>query len=1306
MNNKVIYIIGVVLFLAFQMQAQTTIGTGRLSVTIQNLGIGAKVISIKDNGTETLNTSTLSEFFTLTIRKTINNAESDINSESGWNNVVVNNSSNSCTIQFTNPVSSDFPVSLSVIVTINTIDAKSDWDISVSGLGSDYSLMDAVFPKLNIEASGNDTFFYPLYSGRLTPNPGSGIDYFDDANDSNDNSVGLYPRGWGTTMQFFSYYTANRGMYFGYHDPDASTKSFGIKDDNGGIKIQCKFPVPDKTIADNNWNMPGVFELDAYNGNWYEAALIYKAWVSTGSNYWPQPSSERDIRQQSIGDVGIWLSSYLSDFSSCASAQTYFQTAIDFFDVPVGIHTYVWNYKEYDHFYPDYFPERDGFDDLIHNIQNSNDAVIMPYINGRMWDTGVGGDDDGDAAAATYYNNDGEPDATKKEDGSEYTQTFESNVFAVMCPTRQDWQDLLLNVVDTLTRTDLLGAKSVYMDMIAASSSQECMDDSHNHTLGGGFYWRSGYKEMLYNIHDRVPNDVFITVEGGCDYIVDQVDAFMVQGWTTDHQVPAWQVIYTGQVQLFGTKTGGSQYGNQQFYAKLGQGYIYGVQTGRQYLWLAINPDANPDKSMASHYVKRLSRMRYKLRDFMSYGEMKKPLELAGDIPDLTYHVWDWGGHKGYVDVVYPTVQNSVWQNGDSVIVSLINASLPDQSNVIDDSLTVSFSFNGSDYGLNGALAVTVITEENESAVFFTGNSFTKEVSIPSITPKAFLIRPASDLGNVYYVSTAGDNANTGTSEAQAWRTITYAASTASPVQAGDVVYIKSGNYGNENVVMEKGGTSTLPVLFTGYQNTPGDNPDLNHSFGDSLDASVMPLLDGGNRATAGIAFDFENVNHIALKNIQITNYNIAIYGYGSSYLDFDNIITTSLGDVDDGYDGKGFSLSHDNSGLGGNNNTVNDCFVENAAAEGYSFAGNHNFISNSSVYCNENTGSAAMDYYIVFEGDSNFVNNCYAERIGILDHDGHGIQFKGDCENNYIVDCTAINLGSGFGVRYRGAKYNTFENCKAYDLYGFEVRDGASNNIFRNCEAINNLSAVLFYDTDEDDGAQYTGRHNVFENCILRNTSENVIDFFYYNLESICDSNTFTNCVIDSSDYLFNCDRSNQDNKLVNCIVTNVQNYSRTAYHQDDSYTLNVILENSDFYNNGFSAPSGTNIYTFDPEFIDIANHDYHLQSTSQCINAGKTSEAPDADKENNPRPLLQDADLGVYEYGTYWIGFKGNYWRNAGNWSNNLIPTVSDKVTIPKPQFYYNRPEVNNNSKVNALYLNVDSEMIIKDNVDFEID
>ncbi|MFH1429500.1 MAG: carboxypeptidase regulatory-like domain-containing protein [Candidatus Margulisiibacteriota bacterium] len=63
-----------------------------------------------------------------------------------------------------------------------------------------------------------------------------------------------------------------------------------------------------------------------------------------------------------------------------------------------------------------------------------------------------------------------------------------------------------------------------------------------------------------------------------------------------------------------------------------------------------------------------------------------------------------------------------------------------------------------------------------------------------------------------YYVSTTGKDSNTGISEAQAWRTIQYAANS---VSAGDTVQVSSGTY-NEQVAISRSGTAGNPIAFLG----------------------------------------------------------------------------------------------------------------------------------------------------------------------------------------------------------------------------------------------------------------------------------------------------------------------------------------------------------------------------------------------------------------------------------------------------------------------------------------------------------
>ncbi len=717
--------------------AQETITSGRLNITILNNGNGMEIQSIKDNATELLNTTVNPALFTLLIHNSTTNTDETITALSNWGNSTITNNGDNGIITLRNPTNANIASSLVATVTITTENEKSSWDLSVTGLGNNCSLLDIVFPQLNIKADGNDTFFYPLYSGQLTNNPSTAINY----------TNRVYPRGWGTTMQFFSYYNTNYGMYFGFHDPNASLKLFDIENENGGIKIQCTTPAINKTVNGNDWEMPGNFELDLYNGTWYDAALLYKEWVSSSANYWPTESANRTARQHSVGDIGVWLTNYIAIDGTPAQNQVFIQRALNFYDFPVGWHIYEWNNYQMDHFFPRYFPETNGLDDMVTNIQNANEdrVVVMPYINGRIWDTGLGGGDAGDAEAVTYFNNEGFADAVKNSDGSyrEESGHFGGNTWAVMCPTQTNWQSIITDATDQITRDTRIGSKAVYIDMIAASAAVECMSPTHGHTIGGGSYWRDGYVQMLQNIHNTLPEDRFITAEGGCDFLADEIDAFMIQGWQTRNQVPAWQAIYTGKVQLFGALTGSSNawYGSQDFYGILSQSFAYGVQTGRQSLFLPIGSDATPQKQMAANYTRSLGRMRYKLRDFMSYGEMKRPIDITGTIPSITYQVVDWGGARATLTITNQAIRKTVWQHANEVIVLFANGRVQSPAGVESGNVNFSFNFNPADYRLTGNLTIqelTPTTEGNIEAV--NGNTFPKDVSLPNLGIIAYKI--------------------------------------------------------------------------------------------------------------------------------------------------------------------------------------------------------------------------------------------------------------------------------------------------------------------------------------------------------------------------------------------------------------------------------------------------------------------------------------------------------------------------------------------------------------------------------------
>jgi hypothetical protein len=477
-----------------------------------------------------------------------------------------------------------------------------------------------------------------------------------------------------------------------------------------------------------------------------------------------------------------------------------------------------------------------------------------------------------------------------------------------------------------------------------------------------------------------------------------------------------------------------------------------------------------------------------------------------------------------------------------------------------------------------------------------------------------------------YYVSTSGSNTNAGTSLTATWKTIAYASSS-SLLAAGDTVFVKAGNYGAENVSFSKSGVTTKPIVFMGYQTTPGDAPNLNFKIGNSLNASIMPLLDGGNRASGKVGVQFLGCSYVVFKNFQITNYTFGVNTGNSFYLTLDNVIVMSIGDVALEYSGKGLQVGTVQGSISSYNNILN-CIVVNSAAEGLTVNGNNNYVSNCQVYCNEGlTGYAATDYYLIVVGNNNTITDCYTNRIGDLAHYGHGIGLKYNCTNNKFIHCTSRNMSEDFYVRHRGVVSNVFTNCVGITGSGFVVRDGAGKNIFEGCVADSVKAGFKFLDTSEDGGAQYAGRNNVFRNCIVKNAYI-AVHFDEYDQISLADSNTMSNCVFDKIDYLFYCGKENKNNDMINCIVTNAKNLKAGT----NALACNFNYDN--FYSNSFTKPAGTGNIAVNPLYVNAATQDFHIQSTSPCKDAGITLSNNSVDYEGTARPQGTSFDMGAFEY------------------------------------------------------------------------
>ena len=257
--------------------------------------------------------------------------------------------------------------------------------------------------------------------------------------------------------------------------------------------------------------------------------------------------------------------------------------------------------------------------------------------------------------------------------------------------------------------------------------------------------------------------------------------------------------------------------------------------------------------------------------------------------------------------------------------------------------------------------------------------------------------------GRVYYVSTSGSDGNDGLSASRSFRTISKAASIAS---AGDIVYIRAGNYGSEQVEIRNSGTPGNPIKFIGYKNSPNDISSMYYQYakGRGMNSSEMPYLRSSHGDAKNRGIYINGKNNIIVKNIQIEGYGRCVYATGSvSNVVIENVLTNG-------------ALSNYGNGVGigiyatpaENKIRVKDCVSINHGMINFFLIGNNSMIDNCHSYADAT--SDAMDYHISIRGSENIVRRSTGLRSENTSHGSHGIGIKSEgirSEYNLIEDVT-----------------------------------------------------------------------------------------------------------------------------------------------------------------------------------------------------------------------------------------------------------------------------------------------------------
>lgn len=450
--------------------------------------------------------------------------------------------------------------------------------------------------------------------------------------------------------------------------------------------------------------------------------------------------------------------------------------------------------------------------------------------------------------------------------------------------------------------------------------------------------------------------------------------------------------------------------------------------------------------------------------------------------------------------------------------------------------------------------------------------------------------------GVIYYVSTAGDDENSGLSADEPFATLEHAADL---VNAGCTVYVMPGTY-SEEVVQDVAGRADAPILWIAY------------------DSTQLPVLKGdGGDGREIYGFSLEQASYTRLIRLKVTGFTYGIHVQNS-----DNLLVERC-------------VADDNFATGILIEDCSDVVVRYCSARG-------NAVNNS-----QGEGNGIWAEYctnVQFEADTGNGN-------GAEPHGGTGLQFFG-CTSGEIVEGVAdSNRGNGILIedcddvvvhgnicRYNFADFSFDE----WWCGGIWVDGGSDITVEQNMFAYTEGAGIEISDEDGTDPTGYVVRNNV---CIG--------DYWGIWIGGLESAEVYCNTVVGSTDAGIWVSRPDYypgptkstvvANNIVDVDGVPVLQIDESSYDATCSFDYNLYNDLSgevsiDWEGSAVSFDSyvsasgwGANSLEADPLFTDRFLGDYRLDEGSPAIDAGWNNYKPDVDFDGSPRTGA--CDIGAFE-------------------------------------------------------------------------
>lgn len=629
------------------------------------------------------------ELFKLRMKHVETGEEIILTSMDGWEGIDVSEKGDKTLFVFSRATACE-----NVIVTINA-SADKDGISFGGGIQNDnetWSAMELTYPTPTVFGDTLD-LFVPAENGLVVKNATNNEDFKKYVH----GTVIPYPSRR-MSMQFFAAYGRESGLYLGFHDGTAAAKEITVSSEQGKIGLLMKFFGIGASLPSNSFSLRGICRWQTMEGNWYDAALIYREFVKKEAFWLPETGVDgRPDMDARFLDIPFWVQGGMPQTPLDKDLKTDFEweNTFDFpaswyeqpirlqkeLGVPIAMHIYNWHNTPFDVDYPHYKAKKEY---LKHaeELRQSN-ILVVPYINGISWEM-----TDALDGYAVNYDNTGKYGVAIKEDGSDrfslYAKTKkngEGSKLAPMCPTYKKWWEIMEDVTSYLV--DDVGFDGVYYDQITAHAGFPCYSHDHGHLPGGGSYWAEEYVAMLEKIRRDNKNHGYLFSECNSESYMKGLDGVLTWTWAYEGEVPAFVTVYAGYIQFVGRSFGGN---DDWFRCAVARCLLYGQQIG----WCGAGI-VNDEKKMG--FLKKYVGIRYAYSQFFRAATLCRPPEVSTSAPTLQSppHLWF------KTPVVFSQVQAMAWRSyeGDKVVLFVANL------NEGESDFTLTFS--ASEYGLDPA---------------------------------------------------------------------------------------------------------------------------------------------------------------------------------------------------------------------------------------------------------------------------------------------------------------------------------------------------------------------------------------------------------------------------------------------------------------------------------------------------------------------------------------------------------------------------------------------------------------------------